>query len=132
MTQTSNVVVTGTGAVCGAGMSPEDILDAIVAGRSAIAPIRQWDTAGWPCRVAAEISDFNQAMGTQFSDEEFDTVGGLVISHFGRVPKRGEQVSFDGLAFQVLRSDSRRLHVLLVEKAKDSSKDDDGRIRADE
>jgi 3-oxoacyl-[acyl-carrier-protein] synthase-1 len=40
-------------------MSPEDILDAIVAGRSAIAPIRQWDTAGWPCRVAAEIADFN-------------------------------------------------------------------------
>ena len=59
MTQVSNVVVTGTGAVCGAGMSPEDILDAIVAGRSAIAPIRQWDTAGWPCRVAAEIADFN-------------------------------------------------------------------------
>ena len=59
MTQASKVVVTGTGAVCGAGMSPEDILDAIVAGRSAIAPIKQWDTAGWPCRIAAEIADFN-------------------------------------------------------------------------
>ena len=54
-----NVVVTGTGAVCGAGMSPDDILDAIVAGRSAIGPIKQWDTAHWPCRIAAEIPDFN-------------------------------------------------------------------------
>src|SRR4030095_14352356 len=59
MTGVSKVVVTGTGAVCGAGMSPDDILDAAVAGRSAIAPITQWDTAGWPCRIAAEISDFN-------------------------------------------------------------------------
>ncbi len=59
MTEASKVVVTGTGAVCAAGMSPDDILDAAVAGRSAIAPIKQWDTAGWPCRIAAEIADFN-------------------------------------------------------------------------
>ena len=59
MTNPSRVVVTGTGAVCGAGMSPDEVLDAVVAGRSAIAPITQWDTAGWPCRIAAEIADFN-------------------------------------------------------------------------
>ena len=53
------IVVTGSGAVCGAGASPEEILDAVRAGRSAIAPIRQWDTTGWPCRLAAEIPDFN-------------------------------------------------------------------------
>jgi 3-oxoacyl-[acyl-carrier-protein] synthase-1 len=40
-------------------MSPDEILDAIGAGRSAIAPITQWDTAGWPCRIAAEIADLN-------------------------------------------------------------------------
>ena len=59
MTNPSSVVVTGTGAVCGAGMAPDVILDAIAAGRSAIRPIAQWDTTGWPCRVAAEIADFN-------------------------------------------------------------------------
>jgi 3-oxoacyl-[acyl-carrier-protein] synthase-1 len=59
MANASKIVVTGTGAVCGAGTSPDDILDAIVAGRSAIGPITQWDTTGWPCRVAAEIPDFN-------------------------------------------------------------------------
>jgi len=53
------VLITGTGAVCGGGMDPAAIFDGIVAGRSAIAPITQWDTTGWPCRVAAEIPDFN-------------------------------------------------------------------------
>jgi len=53
------VLVTGTGAVCGAGMEPATILAAVREGRSAIAPITQWDTTGWPCRVAAEIPDFN-------------------------------------------------------------------------
>jgi magnesium and cobalt transporter len=55
-------------------------------------------------------------MGTHFSDEDYDTVGGMVISKFGRLPKRGETVSFDGMKFQVLRADSRRLHSLLVER----------------
>ena len=59
MANASSVVVTGTGAVCAAGMAPEDILDAVLAGRSAIAGIAQWDTTGWPCRLAAEIADFN-------------------------------------------------------------------------
>jgi 3-oxoacyl-(acyl-carrier-protein) synthase len=53
------VLVTGAGAVCGAGMNPAAIFDAVREGRSAIAPITQWDTTGWPCRVAAEIPDFN-------------------------------------------------------------------------
>ena len=59
MTNPPRVVVTGTGAVSAAGMTPDAILDAVVAGRSAIAPITQWDTTGWPCRIAAEIADFN-------------------------------------------------------------------------
>jgi 3-oxoacyl-[acyl-carrier-protein] synthase-1 len=53
------IVITGTGAVCAAGMEPEAILEAVRAGRSAVAPITQWDTTGWPCRVAAEIAQFN-------------------------------------------------------------------------
>jgi len=65
-----------------------------------------------------EIADFNATFGTQFSDEEFDTVGGLVLSQFGRLPKRGEETVIDGLRFRVLRADSRRLHALLVEKLK--------------
>jgi 3-oxoacyl-[acyl-carrier-protein] synthase I len=53
------VLITGTGAVCGGGTDPGAILANLRAGRSAIGPIAQWDTAGWPCRAAAEIPDFN-------------------------------------------------------------------------
>ncbi|TXF10622.1 HlyC/CorC family transporter [Pelomicrobium methylotrophicum] len=70
-------------------------------------------------KATTEIQDFNAALGTQFSDEEYDTVGGLVLSLFGRLPKRGESVSADGVRFQILRADSRRLHSLLVERLQD-------------
>ena len=53
------VLITGTGAVCASGMNPAAVLAALREGRSAIAPIEQWDTAGWPVRVAAEMPDFN-------------------------------------------------------------------------
>ena len=69
-------------------------------------------------KALTEISDFNALFGTRFSDDNFDTIGGLVLSRFGRVPKRGEQVTVDNLTFRVLRSDSRRLHLLQVAKKK--------------
>ncbi len=56
---TPKVLVTGAAAVCAAGMSPEEILDVVRAGRSVIGPITQWDTTGWPIRAAGEIADFN-------------------------------------------------------------------------
>jgi len=55
----SKVVITGSGAVCGAGRDPAQMLAAIVEGRSAIAPIESFDTTGWPVKNAAEIRDFN-------------------------------------------------------------------------
>lgn len=66
-------------------------------------------------KALTEIQDFNEALNTAFSDEEFSTIGGLVVNRFGHLPKRGEQISFDGLRFSVLRADSRRVHSLLVE-----------------
>ncbi|MBL8539053.1 MAG: CBS domain-containing protein [Betaproteobacteria bacterium] len=74
---------------------------------------------GFRVKAITEISDFNDAFGTEYSDEDFDTVGGLVISRFGHVPKRGEQIVIDDLRFRVLRSDSRRLHVLRVERVRE-------------
>jgi 3-oxoacyl-[acyl-carrier-protein] synthase-1 len=59
MTRAPRVVVTGTGAVCGSGTSPDGIFDAVRAGRSSIGPVTAWDTTDWPCRRAAEIADFN-------------------------------------------------------------------------
>ncbi|MDE3020425.1 MAG: CBS domain-containing protein [Pseudomonadota bacterium] len=74
-------------------------------------------------KAQTEIEDFNAEMGTDFSDKDFDTVGGLVISHFGRLPKRGEQIELKHLEFQVLRADSRRLHTLLVTPVKQAGVD---------
>ena len=67
-------------------------------------------------KATTEIEDFNEAFATHFSDEEYDTVGGLVIRHFGRLPKRGEALEVEGLKIQVLRADSRRVHTLVVER----------------
>ena len=69
-------------------------------------------------KALTEIADFNAAFGTRYSDQDFDTIGGLVMSRFGRVPKRGELIGFDNLTFKVLRADSRRLHLLQVAKKK--------------
>jgi len=66
-------------------------------------------------KAVTAIAQFNAVFHTTFSDEDNDTVGGLVLSRFGRMPKRGEQLSFDDLTFRVLRADSRRLHLLQVE-----------------
>src|SRR5829696_4820133 len=63
-------------------------------------------------KAMTEIEDFNEKFGTDFSDDEFDTIGGLVLKRFGRVPKRGEQVVMDDLTFVVLRADSRRVYLL--------------------
>jgi magnesium and cobalt transporter len=73
-------------------------------------------------RVKAQvpIADFNESFGTEFPDEEHDTIGGLVISRFGRLPKRGESAVIGGLKFHVLRADSRRLHTLQVEQLPDA------------
>ena len=72
-------------------------------------------------KAQTEIDDFNRTFGTDFSDEDFDTVGGLVLSHLGRLPKRGEQFRIGDLSIKVVRADSRRLHALLVEKVRTES-----------
>ncbi|MFC4160194.1 HlyC/CorC family transporter [Chitinimonas lacunae] len=70
----------------------------------------------WRIKAITPIAELNGALGSQFSDEDFDTVGGLVVGEFGRVPKRGDAISLGGFHFKVLRADSRRIHMLLVER----------------
>ena len=73
-------------------------------------------TGRYRVKAATQIADFNAAMDTDFSDEDYDTIGGLVLNKFGRLPKRGETIEFDGLKVQVLRADSRRVHTLVIER----------------
>jgi len=66
-------------------------------------------------KALTEIVDFNEALGTDFSDEEFSTIGGLIISRYGHIPKRGETIVIDNLRITALRVDSRRIHSVIVE-----------------
>jgi magnesium and cobalt transporter len=67
-------------------------------------------------KAQTEIAAFNEKFGSDFSDEEFDTIGGLVLKAFGRLPKRGETTTIDKFHFRVVRADSRRIYTLQVEK----------------
>lgn len=63
-------------------------------------------------RALTPIDDFNEYFHTTFKDEEYDTVGGLVLHQFGHVPRRGESVALDRFRFDVVRADNRRIHLL--------------------
>jgi magnesium and cobalt transporter len=60
------------------------------------------------------IDEFNETFGTRFSDEEFDTIGGLVLHELGRMPRRGEAIEIGGLELKVQRADRRRIETLRV------------------
>jgi magnesium and cobalt transporter len=65
------------------------------------------------------IDEFNATFGTRFSDDEYDTIGGLVLHELGRMPRRGEAVEIGGLELKVVRADRRRIETLRVTTARD-------------
>ncbi len=67
-------------------------------------------------KALTEIDSFNETFGTNFDNDDFDTIGGLVLKKFGRLPNRDESVVINDLRFTVQRSDSRRLYMLKVER----------------
>jgi magnesium and cobalt transporter len=72
----------------------------------------------WRVKADTEIADFNEVLGAEFSDEDCDTVGGLVLQAAGQLPKRGDQIQVREWVFTVLRVDSRRLYSVLVKREK--------------
>jgi magnesium and cobalt transporter len=65
------------------------------------------------------IEEFNSTFGTRFSDEEFDTIGGLVLHELGRMPRRGEAIEIGGVELKVVRADRRRIETLRVTTPRD-------------
>lgn len=65
-------------------------------------------------RALTPIEEFNETIGTDFSNEEFDTIGGLLMQHIGHMPKNGEQAVINGCEFRILVADSRRVHLMQV------------------
>jgi magnesium and cobalt transporter len=70
-------------------------------------------------KAATPIAQFNESFGTQFSDAEFDTLGGLITDQLGRVPRRGDHVMLYGLRFDVIRADARQAQLFLVVRISD-------------
>jgi magnesium and cobalt transporter len=62
------------------------------------------------------VEDFNEHFEVDLSDEEYETIGGLVMHELGRLPRRGEQLEFESFRFRVLRADRRRIHTLEVSR----------------
>src|ERR1017187_3744876 len=65
-------------------------------------------------RALTPIDDFNDYFGTAFSDEEYATIGGLLMQEFGRLPRRGETIQIGKLEFRILRADRRRIDLVRV------------------
>lgn len=77
--------------------------------------VKQIEARSFHVKATTEIEDFNEYFGLNFSDDEFDTIGGIVLQAFGHVPELGETVEIESLRFEVLNADSRRLRLLRVD-----------------
>ncbi len=70
----------------------------------------------YTAKAHTTIEEFNEFFGTDFPDEDYDTIGGMVINRLGHLPKRGESVEIGGFRFTVVRADSRKIRLLNIEK----------------
>ena len=84
--------------------------------------IRPLPTGDYIVKALTPVDDFNDFFNSGFSEDEFDTIGGVVMSAFGHLPKRNEIVEVDRMRFRVLNADSRRLHLLRITPLNKSSK----------
>jgi magnesium and cobalt transporter len=74
--------------------------------------IRKHKNNYYTIKAITPIEEFNAFFHTHFSDEEFDTIGGLILQGFGRLPKPGESITIQGIPFKVVKSNNRRIQIL--------------------
>ncbi len=113
------IVVDEYGGVAGL-VTIEDVLEQIVGeiddeyDDAETAVILKQDDRRFVVNGLATVEEFNRYFGSNFSTEDFDTIGGLVVHRFGHMPKRGESVKIDRFSFNVQRADNRRVQQLQV------------------
>ena len=119
------IVIDEFGGVSGL-VTIEDILELIVGeiedeyDEEDTSDIRQLSRHSYSLRALTPIEDFNEMFGTRFSDDEVDTIGGLVMQSFGHLPARGESITIDNYLFKVAMADRRRIlqvHVKIPDDA---------------
>ena len=107
------------GSMCGI-VTIEDVLEQIVGDIEDETDIddedyiREFDKKNHIVKALTPLSEFNEYFRTNFSDEEFSTIGGLVIQEFGRIPERGEIASVGPFQVTVLNADSRQIKLIKV------------------
>ncbi len=84
--------------------------------------IRPLPTGDYIVKALTPVDDFNDFFNSGFSEDEFDTIGGVVMSAFGHLPKRNETIEIDRMRFRILNADSRRLHLLRITPLSKASK----------
>ena len=76
--------------------------------------VKRLDDNTFNVKATTSIEDFNEYFDLEIVDDEFDTIGGVVLKAFGHLPDRGESIDIEGMRFEVLNADSRRLRLLQV------------------
>ena len=111
------IVVDEYGGVSGL-LTIEDVLEEIVGEIDDEHDPADTDAGGKPCftvRALTRIDDFNEYFGCEFTEEEdYETIGGLVMHQLGRLPRLGERLEYGGFEFCVTRADRRRIDALQV------------------
>jgi magnesium and cobalt transporter len=113
------IVVDEYGGVCGL-VTIEDVIEQIVGeiddehDVEDEQTIRKERPREFTVRALIPIADFNQYFSTAFPDEDYDTIGGLLMQQFGRLPRRGETIKIGDLEFRIVRADRRRIDLLRV------------------
>lgn len=85
--------------------------------------IKELDDGSFIVKASTLIEEFNDYFTTDFSDEEFDTIGGIVLKKLGHLPKRGESIKMQNYRFKILHSDNRRIYLLEVKALKTKKKE---------
>lgn len=74
--------------------------------------IKKVSETDYVIKALTPIDDFNDYFEAGLSDEDFDTIGGILMQSFGHLPKRNETTEVDGFTFRVLYADNRQIHLV--------------------
>jgi magnesium and cobalt transporter len=113
------IVIDEYGSVCGA-VTIEDVLEQIVGeiedeyDVDDESYIKRFDAENYIVKALTPIDEFNEHFETSFSEQEFSTIGGLVLQRFGHIPERDETINIGPYLFTVLNADSRQIRLLKV------------------
>jgi CBS domain containing-hemolysin-like protein len=85
--------------------------------------VRKEDDNSWLINAIAHVEELEEMFGIEFDERDFDTVGGLVVSSFGRVPLEGESLEAHGLLLEIVKADPRRVHMVRVRRVSSTEED---------